>query len=266
MNARSKHSSNALNFEHPIETTEPLLFILRRQVDQLTLRLREAWRVAAQMTLTLPLDAGAPYERVFTIPSPTGDPEVLLRILHTHLENLQLAQQPVGVGLLMTPVIADAQQFQIFESPLRDPNRFGETLARLTALVGEGHVGVIEMENTHQPDRFRLVAPRFEILQDSSTAEDHETRTLGLPLQRFRPSLPAQVNLQRGVPISVFSEKAHGEVIAAAGPCRGSGHWWDRESWTVEEWDVEFSDGALYRISKRHAVWFVEGYYEAVVC
>ncbi len=250
-------------FEQPIDTTEPLLFILRRQLDQLTLRLREAYRVAAQMTLTLPLDAGLPYERVFTIPTPTGDGEVLLRILHTHLENLQLEQMPVGVRLLITPVISESRQFRFFESPLRDPNRFGETLARIGALVGPENVGVFQFEDTHRPDSFRLVPPDFEKLGEQAETAPEESRAMGLPLHRYRPPFPAQVHLRRHLPTFVFSEQAHGEVVDAAGPYRVSGNWWDRQSWVAEEWDVQFGDGALYRLSKHQDSWFVEGCYDA---
>lgn len=255
--------AETFEFEAPITTTEPLLFILRRQLEQLTLRLREAYRVAAQITLTILLEHRAPsYERVFTIPSPTTDTEVLLRILHTHLESLRLEQQPVGVRLLIKPVAGEASQHQLFEAALRDPNGFGETLARLSALVGAENVGVVQLDDTHRPDSFRLVAPAFEELRDEVPAPDTGHRALGLPLRRFRPPLPAQLHLQRHVPASVFSEKAHGEIIDAAGPYRASGSWWDRAVWSVEEWDVELSDGALYRLAKRGGAWFVEGSYD----
>ncbi len=253
----------AFDFETPVETTEPLLFILRRQLEKLTLRLREALRVAAQMTLSIPLDGGPAYERLFTIPAPTGDLEVLLHILHTHLENLRLDQQPTGVRLRIEPGIAGSRQQQLFESALRDPHRFGETLGRLQALVGEGSVGVVQMEDTHRPDSFRLVPPQFEKVAVDSVPAPAESPALGLPLRRFRPPFPAQVDLQRHVPAFVFSEKAHGEVIDAAGPYRVSGGWWDREIWSVEEWDIELANGALYRLSKLHQTWFVEGCYAA---
>jgi protein ImuB len=255
--------AEAFDFEQPIDTIEPLLFILRRQLDQLALRLREAYRVVAQMTLTLPLEGGAPYERVFTIPTPTGDVEVLFRILHTHLESLRLEQQPIGVRLLITPVIADSQQFQLFESPLRDPNRFGETLGRLKALVGDGQVGVVELEDTHRPDGFHLAPPHFE--KPGVREEPAPPRTLGLPLQRFRPPLPAQVHMRRHLPVMVFSEKAHGEIVDVSGPYRGSGHWWDCGTWSIEEWDIALDNGALYRLSKHQDSWFVEGCYDSPV-
>jgi protein ImuB len=259
------------DFEHPIETTEPLLFILRRQLEQLTLRLDEAYRVAAQITLTILLEPGPShaaalaerYERVFTVPSPTGDLEVLFRILHTHLESLRLEQQPIGVRLRIEPAVASRSQFQLFESPLRDPNRFGETLGRLAALVGAENVGVVQREDTHRPDRFQLVAPDFQGLAENRTADAAESQTLGLPLSRFRPPLPAQIHFQRHIPVWLSSSVAQGEIIAANGPYRVSGQWWDESAWSREEWDVELGDGSLYRISKSQGTCFLEGCYDA---
>lgn len=260
----------AFEFEYPIETTEPLLFILRRQLEQLALRLEEAHRVAAQMTLTILLEPGPSnvvgsadrYERTFTVPSPTGDIEVLFRILHTHLESLRLEQQPIGLRLRVEPVIAERSQFQLFESPLRDPNRFAETLGRIAAIVGEENVGVVELEDTHRPDCFHLVAPEFQKLADDCASDTPQGRSLGLPLKRFRPPVPAQIRFPRGVPVWISSPVAQGEVIDAAGPYHLSGQWWDQHAWRREEWDIEISDGALYRISKHEDAWFLEGYYE----
>lgn len=258
-------------FEYPIETTEPLLFILRRQLEQLALRLEEAYRVAAQMTLTILLEPGPSnaaasadrYERTFTIPSPTSDTEVLFRILHTHLESLRLEQQPIGVHLRIEPVTAERSQFQLFESPLRDPNRFAETLGRIAALVGTENVGVVQLKDTHRPDSFQLVTPEFQKLAEDRSPEPPKSRALGLPLHRFRPPLHAQVHFRRHVPSWLSSPVAQGEIIDAAGPYRGSGQWWDQHAWSIEEWDIELSDGALYRISKSQGTCFLEGCYEA---
>jgi protein ImuB len=260
--------SEAFEFEHEVETVEPILFILRRFLDQLTLRLTGAYRVASKMTLILPLEqngesAAAEHVRLFTIPSPTADAEVLFRILHTHLEDLHLAQRPIAVRLLIEPVTPDNQQLRLFESPLRDPNRFGETLARLTALVGAGRVGVPEPEPTHQPDRFRIAEPQFARLDDT-VAPAAENLTLGLPLRRFRPPFATQVRVIGQVPAQIFSEKVFGEIVDAAGPYRVSGGWWEQNPWSAEEWDIEMSDGALYRLSRREQSWFVEGCYDAV--
>lgn len=252
----------AFEFEHEIETIEPLLFILRRFLDQLALRLTDAHRVAAKLVLTLPLEDGQVYERDFTIPSPTADPEMLFRILHTHLETLQLEKRPVSIRLLVAPVRPDHQQLRLFESPLRDPNRFGETLARLNALVGSQNVGVAEIADTHRPDAFALVEPRFHELCET-TGEPAPYLATGLPLRRYRPPVPAEVRVVRHRPVQVESALARGYVTEVLGPYRASGDWWEREQWSVEEWDIEIAEQGLYRLCRQPGGWVIQGCYDA---
>jgi protein ImuB len=251
----------AFDFEREIETVEPILFILRRFLDQLTLRLGGCHRVAAQMTLTLPLEDGTDYERSFTIPSPTNAAEVLFRILHTHLEMLQMTARPTGARLRITSVSPEHQQLRLFESPLRDPNRFGETLARLAALVGQGNVGVAEWEDSYRADAMRIVNPRFHELPEPPSG--HTSLTVGLPLRRFRPGIAATVRLLRHLPAHIDSPVVSGEITDALGPYRASGDWWADERWSVEEWDVEVRDQGLYRLRRDHTGWFIEGCYDA---
>jgi len=248
-------------FEHEIETVEPLLFLLRRFLEPLTRRLEAAHRVAARMTLQLPMDDGKEHQHVFTVPTPTGDAEVLFRILHTHLEDLRLEAHPTGVRLQLDPVRPEHQQFRLFESPLRDPNRFGETLARLAALAGSENVGVAEMESSHRPDAFRLVAPRFHQITESA-GESAESLAIGLPLRRYRPQIEAQVRVRREHPVEVVSSVVQGRIVDVLGPYRASGDWWDREHWSVEEWDIEVLGRGLYRLHREPVGWFIEGCYD----
>ncbi len=255
--------SENFDFEREIETLEPLLFILRRFLDQLLVRLSGVNRVAGKMVLTLPLENGGEYRREFSIPSPTADRAVLFRILDTHLETLKMESRPTGCQLEIQAVSPDHQQMRFFENPLRDANRFGETLARLTALVGEGNVGVAVMENTHRPDCFRVVAPRFHDLGEA--VEKGDDLAVGLPLRRYRPAMPAQVRVVGHVPAFVVSDTAHGAVRGAHGPYRASGGWWDKELWRVEEWDIEIADCGIYRLGLQGGEWFIEGCYEAAI-
>src|SRR5205823_6622044 len=154
--------------------------------------------------------------------------DVLFRILHTHLDGLQLDHCATGARLRIEPAHVERQQFQLFESPLRDPNRFGETLGRLAALVGAENVGVAEVLDTHRPDSFRLRPPRFHELNAAAAAV--EDFTAGLPLRRWRPPVAAEVRVVRHRPAFIVSEKMHGVIRDALGPYRASGGWWERES------------------------------------
>lgn len=252
--------SEAFDFEREIETIEPVLFILRRFLEQLAMRLGNTYRVAGRMTLTLTLADGAAHERAFTVPSPTADVDVLFRILHTHLDGLRLEQYATGARLRIEPAHIERQQFQLFESPLRDPNRFGETLGRLAALVGAENVGVAEVLDTHRPDSFRLRLPRFHEL--NAAAESVEDFTVGLPLRRWRPPLAAEVSVVQHRPAFIVSAKLRDAIRDALGPYRASGGWWERESWATEEWDIEIEGGGLYRLARMGDEWRVEGSYD----
>jgi protein ImuB len=217
------------------------------------------------MRLVLALEDRTRHERSFTIPCPTSEPEVLFRILSTHLDGLQLAQRPVGVRLTIHALTPENQQLRLFESPLRDPNRLGETLGRLAALVGSDNVGVAVCEDTHQPDRFRLSSPHFDRLAAEPAEGAAPSLTMGLPLRRFRPPLTAQVQIKGEQPVYIVSDKAHGAITSALGPYRLSGHWWDAERWATEEWDIELADHGLFRVAKQGAAWFLEGCYDAAL-
>jgi protein ImuB len=251
--------SESFDFEREVETVEPVLFIIRRFLEQLAVRLGHAYRVAGRMTLSLSLSNGGTYERVFTVPAPTADVEVLFRILHTHLDSLRLDHGATAARLRIDATIAEKQQFQLFESPLRDPNRFGETLGRLAALVGTGNVGIAEVLDTHRPDAFRLREPRFHELAETTAQGGLAT---GLPLRRWRPPVPATIGLVRHRPAFITSPKVNGTIRDALGPYRANGGWWERENWNNEEWDVETENGSLYRLARTNGEWRIEGNYE----
>ncbi len=245
-----------------VETTEPLLFLLRRFLDSLSERLRARWLVASRMTLTLPLDDGGAHERCFVIPEPTAAGESLFRIAATHLETLTLAAKPTGLHLRVEPAPPSRQQFALFGTALRDPNRFGETLARLGALVGADRVGFPEPEDTYRPDRVRL-APRVS-WQIEEEIHDPTPTPPGLPLRRCRPPAPAQVTVLDRRPAQISSAPASGRIDAALGPYRLSGHWWEPGAWRTEEWDVELDGGGLFRIARTGKTWRVEGSYDVL--
>jgi protein ImuB len=249
--------AEAMELEHEVETLEPLLFVLRRFVEQLAARLAAAYRVAGTLSLRLTIAAGPAHEREFHIPAPTCDVNVLFRILETHLESVTTEAPIVAVALSALPTRAEQKQFGLFESGLRDPNKFFETLARLHALLGSDRAGTPVAENTHRPDTFHLVTPRFDETQNTPASEPPP----GPPLQRFRPPLHADVQARGGRPLHVFSEKAFGEITACRGPWRGSGDWWGDRAWERVEWDIAVGE-QLYRLAQQGGEWFVDGAYD----
>jgi protein ImuB len=256
--------TEAFDFDCEIETVEPLLFLLRRFLDGLCGRLRAVYRVAQRLVLCLPLEDGSCHERAFCIPMPTADVDVLFRILNTHLENLQLAKRPIGVRLSIQAALPAKDQLRLFESALRDPNRFGETLAKLKAFLGNDNVGVPARNNSHRPDSYVLgdcFAVETETGKESASVSELPR---GLPLQRFRPAIPSSVRVKNGSPAIVESPAVCGTIRNCAGPYRLSGNWWDSERWQQEEWDVALTKGGLYRLSRHGTIWKIEGCYEGM--
>src|SRR5437867_8414428 len=152
----------SFEFENEIETAEPLLFMLRRFLEQLAVRLHAIYLVAKELTLQItfanpPQDGSAEagkqvYERVFKIPQPTNDVDLLFRMLQTHLENFRSEYPIVAVALSAHPSRPAREQFGLFETTLRTPHQLSETLARLSALLGADRVGTPVLEETHRPD------------------------------------------------------------------------------------------------------------------
>ena len=258
-----------IDFDHEIETLEPLLFILRRFVDQLSQRLALTGVVAETLTLRLRLASAEVIERRLRIPAPTCEADILFRMLHTHLETLRTESPIASFALTASPGQPEQKQFGLFEVALRDRNQFQETLARLVGLLGADRVGTPILDNTHRPGAFRLLPPDFE--NASAVAVDRKAASLRpLPIRRFRPSIRAQVQTSGPanaptdgsigpLPISLRCSADSGRIRVAVGPWRASGNWWEPGAWQREEWDVEGRHGAIYRLACEPDGWKVEG-------
>jgi protein ImuB len=236
----------SFEFENEIETAEPLLFMLRRFLQQLSVRLSAIYLVAKELTLRITFSNKQIYERVFKIPQPTNDVDLLFRMLHTHLENFRSECPITAVSLDAQPTKPPKQQFGLFETTLRNPHQLSETLARLTALLGADRVGTPVLEETHRPDAFHLESFSWEVgaINLNRLAP---TAPLRAALRRFRPNIAASVLLADEQPIHLHSGQVSGAVSGQRGPYRASGNWWDEKIWSRSEWDLELEDNVLVR-------------------
>lgn len=271
----SEEFSEEMEFENEIETAEPLLFVLRRFVEQLSRRLETVYLVIAEFQLNLGLSSGAKYERTFKIPAPTGNIDTLFGMLQTHLETVRTDSPIVSLRLTARPAKPDTHQFGLFESTLRNPNQFAETLARLTALFGPENVGTPRPIATHKPDAFQMAAPHFDEangarLWSKTQPQQAEFGNRGatplaapaMQLRRFRPPLSAHFEFREGKPALIRSEVFTGAITDQRGPFFSSGDWWEENRWQREEWDVQTSEGSLLRIYRSEEGFFVEGIYD----
>ncbi len=245
----------SFEFDHEIETTEPLLFMLRRFLEQLALRLSAIYLVAKELTLCISFsnsreDESAvadqqSYERVFKIPQPTNNVDLLFRMLQTHLENFKSEHPIVAVALTAQPIRPASQQFGLFETALRNPQQLYETLARLSALLGSDRVGTPIKEETHRPDAFRMEPFEWQVGAIDPNRPPSKDEKSRVALRRFRP--PANTSVFVSEARYLESDKIRGQIVDQSGPFLFSGNWWNEKSWARAEWDMQLDDNSLIR-------------------
>jgi protein ImuB len=151
----------------------------------------------------------------------------------------------------------------LFNAALRDPAQFHQTLARLTALLGTHRVGTPRLEETHRRDSFRMDLEGITTTRDQEPgATQNQEPSMGLALRRFRPPLPATVEMRAEKPALLRSATFTGPIAAVRGPWRLSGQWWDREAWARDEWDVQTRHGELLRLARQEEQWSVDGIFD----
>jgi protein ImuB len=279
----------SFEFEREIETAEPVLFMLRRFLEQLAVRLAAIYLVAKELTLRITFGNKQIYERVFKIPQPTNDVDLLFRMLQTHLENFRSEHPIIAVALSADPIKPTGEQFGLFETTLRNPLQLSETLARLTALMGADRVGIPVLEETHRPNAFRIepfgstgfqsatrrirrgepvgqagvLACKRNGRQDACLPDSQDGGApLSPALRRFRPAPCASVFLDEDDPAHIRSAEIAGKIIEHRGPYFLSGNWWNEKSWARAEWDLQLEGGELLRCHESAGTWKVDGIYD----
>lgn len=253
-------------FDHEVHATPPVLARVRQFLEQITARLDLLDLAAGELVLRLRFTNGTESVRPFRIPAPTRDLETLFRVVHTHLEHLRTDHAVTAVWLTARACRPWNEQLGLFESSVRDPQRFAETVARLTALLGADRVGTPVPASTRRPDALRLEAA-------GPAGATNEPEPAGAPsplpepaygpcLRRFRPPRSASVVVRARRPERFEAGAIREPVARAHGPWLSSGEWWDRRAWDREEWDVEAGDGTVYRLFRENDQWFVEGVYD----
>lgn len=248
----------SMDLEDAVETLEPLLFVLRRFCDRLAGEVGWFGGGTNRLSLTLLLSDESRHERRFELPQPTAKADVLFAVLENHLATLRTEAPIAGIALEMFPARRLEQQEGLFDTGLKDAPMFYATLGRLAAVVGVGNVGTPHRGNSHRPDEVRLETPAAMVAERQAPAAPGVHGPL---LWRFRPPLPATVELSEARPTFLASPVANGEITTLRRPFRANGAWWSDEAWAGEEWDVQVGPG-LYRLRHEPRGWFVEGIYD----
>jgi protein ImuB len=270
----------ALELEWPIEGLEPLSFVLARLLEPLAARLERADRGAAVLYTSLRLTSRTVFTRTLQLPAPMRDPKTLRTLILLDLES-HPPDAPIDiVRLFIEPTPAKVLQWTLLERAQPAVEQVSTLIARLTALMGEGHVGSPALIDTWKPGAFEMQP--FRVRDASATSPVNaksddalQEAKLHAALRRFRFPVPTRVVVQEGRPIRVQTDRqgfTSGAIVQAAGPWRTSGNWWETpgprmksenggDAWDRDEWDVAMPDGTVYRLVVEREVgqWFLEG-------
>jgi protein ImuB len=301
-----------MELEDSIEELEPLSFLLGRLLDQLCARLEA--RALAVRTLHIRFElepsfekdvqalkdesrkktAPKEYKKILTLPVPMRDSKVLLKLVR-----LSLQGDPPKSPIQIIMMVADTAPPRVAQSGLfvprgPDPEKLELTIARLTKLVGESNVGSAELLDTHSAENFRMghwaggassshaktIKNRKKNLALRDEAESHEARPVTSGFRVIRPPMSARVEIGDERPVRVYFSGMQGDVVAASGPWRSSGEWWQEDGWDQDEWDLAIDFGVsgglhekganawpqcgVYRIyyDALRRNWLVRGFYD----
>lgn len=248
-------------FEEALRERQPLLFLLRRFLEDLAARVSRAGLAAAAVHLWLSHADGSSYARRLALPEPTLDVELLFRLVAGHLETVEMRSAVEALRLRIESAGQEAGQRNLFGAGLSDRHRCEETLTRLRKIVGADRVGSPRRTDSHRPGLFERAPLRAELGEAGEKVS--APPATGPLLRRYPLACRASVDVRGGRPLRVESSRVSGAVEACQGPWRADGDWWHRgRAWTRVEWDVEVRGEGLFRLLETEAGWLVEGYYD----
>ncbi|MBV9624097.1 MAG: DNA polymerase Y family protein [Acidobacteria bacterium] len=264
-----------LELEYPLVLLEPLAFVLNRMLERLCARLEARALAARELSIELRLENGrldpahkGGFRRSIRLPVPLVDGKTFLKLLQ-----LDLKAHPPGspirkILLRIEPSSPRPGQNGLFLPCFPEPEKLELTLARLSAVLGEGRAGSPQLLNTHRREAFEMQHFSPPLEKDDP---GHDAGDLVTALRIFRPAIPVAVACRAGQPAHVASKKrcrqVEGDVLWATGPWRSSGDWWAQDGWVRDEWDIAVEENigiVLYRLVHDLVAgeWRLEGSYD----
>jgi protein ImuB len=276
-----------IELEDSVEELEPLSFLLGRLLDQLCARLEARALAVRTIHVRFELEpsfekdvqalkdesrsktASKEYVKVLTLPVAMRDSKVLLKLVR-----LSLQANPPKSPIQKIRMAADTAALRVAQSGLfvprgPDPEKLELTIARLAKLVGESNVGVAELLDTHRAENFRMARwaggtnfPSTKVTRKrrkeavSSVEKPQKARQVASGFRMIRPAIAANVEVNEERPVRVSFGGMQGEVVAASGPWRSSGEWWQEDGWDQDEWDLAIDFALPGGLQEKNASWW----------
>jgi protein ImuB len=258
----------AVDLEYPVDRLEPLLFAMRGLLSRLLERLALRRLACVTLDLQLELDGGGRDVRQVGVSTATRDIRVLLRLLGLTLETRPPLAPVATISLATRGRPARCDQLDLFRPHGPDPNALDRTLSELESLCGVGRVGAPVVADDHRPDGFRIKP--FEICSAAKHSAEDSDGGIADPhsppaIRALRPAVDAEVRITCGLPTSLRSAVASGEILHISGPWRTTGRWWsESERYAMDHFDVQVSDGSVLRLCFDwiRRAWRIDGIYD----
>jgi protein ImuB len=250
--------------DHAIQNLEALSFALHGLLERLARRLRLRGLAVRELLLEFVLESGSTFARRIGTSAPTAEASVLTSLVRLALERDHPTEPVERMRVIATPGSVENLQLDLFLPPRPAPAELAVTLARLEALCGTGRVGAPDVPDTHRPDTARVAD--FDGDGDAYGPPPALPQP-SLALRALRPPRPVRVWGLEGTPERVEAlggDIPIGLVVQCAGPWRLYGEWWGQEPFARDYFDVELSDGGLYRLYRNLETqsWYVDGMYD----
>jgi protein ImuB len=228
-----------MELDSPVELLDSLLFVLGVLLDHLIARATAHILALAAVTVTLALERGSTHTRTVRPALPNNDRRLWLKLLHLDLQAHPPSAAIFALTVTAEPGSTSKVQLGLFTPQLPEPSRLDVTLARIRSIVGDANAGRPVLEDSHQPEAFR-VAP-FVIpppsISTPAAIRAPRGRSRGA-VRRLRPPELVLVTLHQRRPAAFVFRNQRYLVQQTYGPWFSSGNWWGAEIWSVEKWDL----------------------------
>jgi protein ImuB len=265
--------------EYGLDNLEALAFLLRGLA-------------ARKLRVELVLESGKTYARDLELAAPTLEVPVLVSLVRLALERDPPPEPVERARAIATPGDLEAIQLDFFLPPLPAPAELALTVARLEALCGQDRIGAPGVSDTHQLDAARVrsfvLERRASARSDASIVRDAELSPDALmALRTVRPPRAVRVRgtdrPEQVIPVlagpgaraalprvsdprryAALAEGTAVTVLQCAGPWRLFGEWWGESRFARDYYDVELSDGGVYRLyqNMEDRSWYIDGIYD----
>ncbi len=258
----------ALDLDYGIDRIEPLVFVLRRLIECVISRIELYGLGCKEVELGFEVDGGGREVRTIAAAAPTTEHKTFVTLVRADLEARPPAHAVRRVIVAATATRLTPTQLDLLRPAGPAPAALATMLARLAALCGTDRVGVLRHADSHRPDAIEV--RRFENAAAARRVADAPPPTapaaalVRLALRAFRPPVPLEVFENRGTLDYVRGRGFGGRVVHWAGPWRLRGEWWTADPYAREYYDVELSDGGVYRVYRdaRVGCWLADGVYD----